>query len=77
MKEKLTLRYDKRMNDFRIVFPEGQDGHLLFYHLLSDKLQYGEDKKNNTPYTKYNFAEDLESRGYDLTTLKFSIEKKK
>jgi hypothetical protein len=47
-----------------------RDGHLLNYYLSSRRLNWkGEEEPS--------LIEELEKRGYDLSTLKFSIEQKK
>ncbi len=45
------------------------DRALVMYMLCSERLNYGGG-------VEPSFIDDLESRGYDLDTLKFSIEKK-
>ena len=77
--KKLSLIYDKRVKDFVVKFPRKRDGSLALHHLLSDMPRYSIDKeiKKDFPYKDwYNFKNDLEKRGYDLTTLKFSIQLK-
>jgi hypothetical protein len=79
MAEKLSLIWDGRTKDFVATAPNGQDRHLVFYHMLTDNLKFSleKDLKRVSPaYDVYNFMKDLEDRGYDLKTLKFSIEKK-
>lgn len=46
------------------------DSRLLYYMLCSHRYSY--DGKIES-----SFVEELEKRGYDLTTFKFSIQKKK
>lgn len=46
------------------------DGHLLHYFLTRPDV----DRHGNV---MKSFIEELESRGYDITTLKFSIQRKK
>lgn len=77
----LSVRWSKRQNGFIINFPRSCDGSLICSVLLSDRLMYRlpvlSDKKYPFNYEKENLKEELEKRGYDLTTLKFSIELKK
>lgn len=76
---KLTLIYDKRERDFVVKYPRKYDGGLVISHLISDILLYKfPDNETQYPYnwTKENFIKELENRGYDITTLKFSIELK-
>lgn len=68
-KKKLTLKWSKKEKDLICHYPNSQDGGLIFdaftgekYHRLSDE------------WSK-SFVKELEERGYDITTLKFSIEK--
>lgn len=77
---KLSVYYDKRQNDFVARFPNHQDGGLALYHLVGDILKFDLEKwhaKDGVPYRLENFKEELERRGYDLSTLRFSIELKK
>lgn len=77
---KLSVIYDKRQMDFVVKYPRRCDGALALYHLVGDILKYKfPNKETNYPYNweKENFKEELEKRGYDITTLKFSIELKK
>lgn len=58
-----------------------RDGNLLHYMLASkrQRVVYGEEKDKNggSPVVfDKSFLEELEARGYDLTTFKFSIQKK-
>jgi len=46
------------------------DGHLLYMFFNQHQVDYNGDLKKS-------FMEELESRGYDITTLKFSIQRKK
>lgn len=76
---KLTLIYDKRSNDFVSRSPRECDCGLLLHHITDDIRLYSFDKeiKRQFPYQEfYNFKKDLESRGYDLETLRFEIKLK-
>ncbi len=78
--EKLSVIYDKRMGDFVVRSPRKADGGLVLDHLLGDILRYSLTKWMETPtfpYETENFKQELERRGYDLSTLRFSIELKK
>lgn len=70
---KLSLIYDKRQKDFVVRYPNSRDGGLVLYHLVSNILRW---KAGSPGFETYNFIKDLEARGYDPTTLKFSIEEK-
>lgn len=76
---KIYLHYNKRQKDFIVYYPRKCDGNLILNHILGDILRFDLIKwsKGKIPYTSENFKEELERRGYDLTTLKFSIELKK
>jgi len=77
-KRKLSIIYDKRQKDFVVKYPRNCDGSLAFYYLIGDILRFDIMKYNTNeiPYEIINFKKDLEERGYDLTTFKFSIELK-
>jgi len=67
---KLKLHFNKKINDIEGMLPLSETGgrwdiYLLFYHFISQKAS-----DNNK-----NLIEELEERGYDLTSLKFSVEK--
>ena len=77
---KLSLIYDKRQKDFVAKYPEKCDGMFVASHILNDLLMWDMDKASDKEFFCFrseNFKEELERRGYDLTTLKFSIELKK
>lgn len=74
---KLTAVWDARQKDFLVKYPRRCDGSLLMYHLLSDVMLHDFLKKEgDRGYTTFNLKKELEDRGYDLKTLKFSIELK-
>lgn len=73
---KLTFLYDKRQKDFVCNYPRPADGSLIFY-LFGDILRFDIHKYGKqVPYEVFNVKEELEKRGYDLSTLRFSIELK-
>lgn len=57
-----------------------RDGALLHYLLASkrQRMLYGEEQRQAGANVAFDpsFIEELEARGYDLTTFKFSIQKK-
>lgn len=72
-KPDLSLRWSRRENDVLGEFRDPacrQDMSLMFLHLHSERPCYG--KNEVIP----SFLAELEARGYDMTTLKFSISKK-
>lgn len=74
-RNKLSLIYDKRIKDLVIKYPRIEDGNLILNHLCCNVLKYRLLK--NPPFDTFNLIEELEKRGYDIDTLRFSIEKKK
>jgi len=75
---KLSLIYDKRQKDFVVYGPNSHDRALILC-LLRDTLIFSFDKQikgEKYPYEVENLKNELEQRGYDLTTIKFSIKKK-
>lgn len=74
---KLSIIWDNRQNDFVIKYPRKCDGHLVSSRIIDDLLLWDFDKNSRMEpfcYKKENLIEELERRGYDKTTLKFSIE---
>lgn len=69
----LRSHWSKKERDFVVEFPNKPDGHLLNYYLYTLKPPPSPLRPGETTMT---LAEELEARGYDLTTLKFSIKKK-
>ncbi len=75
----LLVRYDKKENDFLVFYPRSCDGALVLNHLVGNILQWSfkkERKGENFAFDTFNLKEELEKRGYDLSTLRFSIELK-
>lgn len=68
--EKLMAKWSKKEKDIMIYFPRTEDGHLL-----NDYLNYASYWSNGDQ--RPSMIRELEARGYDITTLKFSIERKK
>ena len=76
---KLSVIYDKRQKDFVVKYPRRCDGNLALNHLVSDTLEYRlptKDKDYPSNFEVTNFIKELDKRGYDTSTLKFSIELK-
>ena len=75
---RLLLIFDKRQNDFIVKYPRRCDGALAINHLCGDILKHVMPNEKNPPFNfrVFNLVEELERRGYDTTTLKFSIELK-
>ena len=77
---KLSLIYDKRQKDFVVKYPLRCDGALILHWIINEKLLWDLDKatKGELPcFRAESLKDELEKRGYDLSTLKFSIELKK
>ena len=76
---KLSLIWDKRKKDFIAKYPRRCDGALIANKLVGDCLLFDLDKALadiKLCFKVENLKEELEKRGYDLTTIKFSIELK-
>jgi hypothetical protein len=58
---RLSARWDKRENDILISYPRSCDGHLLY-----SALCHGFDGG-------VALVDELQARGYDITTLRFSV----
>lgn len=75
----LKIKWSKREKDFLIYYPSKPDGSLIQHYILGNILQWGGIdgmSKGGFNYESFNLKEELERRGYDLTTLKFEIKKK-
>lgn len=74
----LVMRWGKLPNespDMCMAWGEGcskRDGALLHYMLGSKRMRW----RDGVPHFDPSFLEELETRGYDLTTLRFSVRKK-
>lgn len=67
--DKLVVFWSKREQDFLIRFPTKPDGHLAHYVFNC------EHPRPNGEWTP-SFVAELERRGYDTKTLRFSVERK-
>lgn len=67
-KDKLTMKWSKKEKDILVSYPDKRDGHLLVYYLASAIYDY---KGQPEP----SLIDELKDRGYDITTIKFSIER--
>ena len=77
-KKKLSLIYDKRQKDFIVKYPRRCDGNMVLNTLLGNILRCVVPSEKSLPYNfnVFNFRDELEKRGYDVKTLKFSVIKK-
>lgn len=64
----LSMRRSKCEKDLLINYPSNPDGHLLHTRLNAPRF----DGSNELP----SFVSELEARGYDITTLRFSVKRK-
>lgn len=70
----LAAKWSKREKDVMFYYPGSKsDGHLLhcFFSYARTSFTEMQDPKSKS------LLDELEARGYDITTLKFSIKKKK
>ncbi len=64
---RLMVRYDMRKKDILYYYPKSRADSRLMHWMLSNRL-------TGTPgEIGKSVIEELEERGYDITTLKFSI----
>ncbi len=77
-KKQLTAKWSKREKDIMFDFPEYKaDGHMLCSYLCNKRHMYKMDALGGfTTEEIPSLVQELELRGYDITTLKFSIQKK-
>lgn len=78
-KDKITLSYNKAQKDFVVAYPRKADGNLVMSHIINNILAFSLEKQSKHEFyafNTFNLKEELENRGYDITTLKFSIELK-
>jgi hypothetical protein len=75
-KSKLSIIFDKRQKDFIVKYPRRCDGALILNHICSDVLKHVMPSKKEPPFNfeAFNLVDELESRGYDTKTLRFSVE---
>ena len=52
----------------------GCDRALVMHHMTSKVMRF--NYETGDPYFEDSFVEELEKRGYDISTLRFSIDKK-
>lgn len=69
IQSQLKLKWSKKEQDIVIEYPRKCDGNLVHYYLCCENINY---RGGNLP----SFLQELEERGYDLTTIKFSIGRK-
>jgi hypothetical protein len=72
----LWVNWSKREHDIQAHYPRSCDGNLLLNFFCTERLHYS-IKQIGAVETGKSLIKELEERGYDITTLKFSIKKKK
>ena len=74
MTEKLVAFWSSREKDFVVKYPRREDGALVFSVFSGKQPHIDLSSKSKIVFDK-SFIEELTDRGYDLTTLRFSIKK--
>ena len=69
----LSLSFSKKEHDFLVKYPVKCDGKMVLHHLLSNIALHNFQGKE---YEMFSFIKELEKRGYDPKTLRFSIKLK-
>ena len=69
----LSARWDKKEEDIIFFYPTSASGHLLHSIFCSERIYL--DENLEAKFDK-SFVDELEERGYDITTLRFSVERK-
>jgi hypothetical protein len=74
-KRQLRAYWSKRENDLVFYHPtQKADGHLLYGVLACERQRH--DWHTGKPVYDPSFVEELEKRGFDIKTLRFSVELK-
>ena len=74
----LKVQWSKREQEIIYIYPVKKDGMVCHHYLACEHKGYVYLEKEGRWGEGYmpSFFKELEKRGYDLTTLKFSIKKK-
>lgn len=75
MSNKLYMRWSKREKDLLLNYPNSPDKALTFNAFCGKTMTRDWEKKGGPIVWEDSFVDELKKRGYDITTLKFSIEK--
>ena len=67
--QKLKMKWDKKAKDFIVIHPNKRDGNFLFWMFTRKRV-------SSTNKIVDSFLDELDKRGYDLSTLKFEIKLK-
>ncbi len=70
---KLVVFWSKQKKDFLIRYPRSCDGHLVHW-VFSGEHPRRDLRTGQTVFDK-SFITELKERGYDVTTLRFSVER--
>jgi hypothetical protein len=79
----LLVRWDKTEQDFKVWYPNKCDGGFAIGHLVGEFILVGDQicphcfKRSPRRGFESTFVKELEKRGYDSETLRFSIKRKK
>lgn len=78
-RDKLRVTWSKRERDLMFHHPLGpqtkSDAHFLHVRLNTRRFVPSEVRQPGDPFEDPSFFEELKARGYDVKTLRFSIEK--
>lgn len=71
-KDTLLVRWDEKEQDFKVWFPAGEQctGGFIIGHLVDRPVCIG------SKYFEDTLIKELDKRGYDPKTLRFTIKKK-
>lgn len=76
-KTTLRARWSKKEGDVIYEYPSKPDGHLLHNYIGCERMTVDTSYMGPGYSWMPSLLNELEKRGYDITTLKFSIKKKK
>lgn len=68
---RLRVVWSKREKDLVFHYPRKVDGHLA--HVILNSPRQKEDNEGQIVFAP-SFVQELQSRGYDISTLKFSVD---
>lgn len=71
----LAIRWSKKEKDFLIHYPSSPDGHLCYGHFCCDRPKSRYRITDPMDAFDPSFVDELRARGYDVTTLKFSVKR--
>ena len=76
--DKLRYRWSAKLRDFLISYPRSPDGHLVHGIFGCKRLSRDYAGPGAASFAfDPSFIDELEKRGYDLTTLRFEVRLKK